>query len=138
MKLNASKRRLALKFVKFGLVGVSGIAVNMGVLWFLTELIGLDYLVSSVIAIFLSILNNFIWNDRWTWRERRLPGIRAFLIRFLKFSLVSCITAYVGNWGILYSLTRFLNVHYLVANLIGIAAASILNFIFNHFWTFRI
>jgi dolichol-phosphate mannosyltransferase len=138
MRLNPSKKILAIKFVKFGLVGLSGIAVNMGVLWLLTERIGLYYLVSSVIAIFLSIMNNFLWNDRWTWRERRLPGIRAFWIRFLKFSLVSCVTAYGGNWGILYVLTRFLNVHYLIANLIGIAAAAVLNFIINHIWTFRI
>ena len=137
MRLKSSKRNLIIKFLKFGLVGISGIAVNMGMLWLLTELAGLYYLISSLIAIFLSILNNFIWNDRWTWHDRRSPGFRAFWTRFLKFSLVSCVTAYGGNWGILYCLTRFLNVHYLIANLTGIAAASVLNFIFNHIWTFR-
>ena len=39
------------RFVKFGIVGGSGVLVNMGLLWLFTEVVGLFYIISSVLAI---------------------------------------------------------------------------------------
>lgn len=125
------------RFVKFGIVGGSGIFVNMGGLWFFTEVVGLYYLISSVLAIALAMISNFIWNDLWTWRDRGEPGVKAYLTRMAKFILVSSIAAYIGNLGILWILTHFFHVYYLISNLIGIAVGTILNYSVNNFWTFR-
>lgn len=125
------------RFVKFGIVGGSGIFVNMGGLWFFTEVVGFYYLISSVLAIALAMISNFIWNDLWTWRDRGEPGIRAYLTRMAKFILVSSIAAYIGNLGILWLLTHFFHVYYLISNLIGIAVGTILNYYANNFWTFK-
>ncbi|MDZ7400914.1 MAG: GtrA family protein [candidate division KSB1 bacterium] len=125
------------RFAKFGIVGGSGIFVNMGGLWFFTEVVGLYYLISSVLAIALAMISNFIWNDLWTWRDRGEPGVRAYLTRMAKFILVSSIAAYIGNLGILWVLTHFFHVYYLISNLIGIAVGTILNYSVNNFWTFR-
>jgi dolichol-phosphate mannosyltransferase len=57
------------KLLKFGMVGISGILVNMGVLYYLKEYAGFYYLAASFFAIELSILNNFLWNDLWTFRS---------------------------------------------------------------------
>jgi dolichol-phosphate mannosyltransferase len=126
-----------IRFFKFGLVGISGVLVNMGMLWFLKSICGFPLLISSAIAIALSIFNNFMWNDLWTWKDHRRTGFRPAMIRFLKFCLVSCLATYVVNFLILWSFTRFLNMNYLAANMIGIAAGSIINFILNHTWTFN-
>lgn len=125
------------RFVKFGIVGGSGIFVNMGGLWFFTEVVGFYYLISSVLAIALAMISNFIWNDLWTWRDRGEPGVKAYLTRMAKFILVSSIAAYIGNLGILWILTHFFHVYYLISNLIGIAVGTILNYSVNNFWTFR-
>lgn len=125
------------RFIKFGIVGGSGIFVNMGGLWFFTEVVGLYYLISSVLAIALAMISNFIWNDLWTWRDRGEPGVRAYLTRMAKFILVSSIAAYIGNLGILWVLTHFFHVYYLISNLIGIAVGTMLNYSVNNFWTFR-
>ena len=125
------------RFIKFGIVGGSGIFVNMGLLWFFTEVIGFYYLVSSVLAIALAMINNFIWNDLWTWRDRRTPGSKAYFIRMAKFITVSSIAAYVGNLGVLWILTHFFHLYYMISNLFGIAVGTVMNYSVNNFWTFK-
>ena len=126
-----------MRFIKFGIVGGSGIFVNMGFLWFFTDVVGLYYLLSSVLAIALAMINNFIWNDLWTWRDRGEPGVRAYLNRMAKFIVVSSIAGYIGNLGVLWILTHFFYLHYLISNLFGIAVGTILNYWLNNFWTFK-
>lgn len=125
------------RFIKFGIVGGSGILVNMGGLWFFTEVVGIYYLISSVLAIGLAMISNFVWNDLWTWRDRGEPGVKAYLTRMAKFIVVSSIAAYIGNLGILWILTHFFHIYYLISNLIGIAVGTMLNYSANNFWTFR-
>jgi len=126
-----------IRFIKFGIVGGSGILVNMGFLWFFTEMVGLYYLISSVLAIALAMISNFIWNDLWTWGDRGEPGVKAYLSRMAKFILVSSIAAYIGNLGVLWILTHYFHIYYLISNLIGIAVGTILNYSVNNFWTFK-
>jgi len=125
-----------LRFIKFCLVGASGILVNMGLLWLLTELAGLFYLLSAAISIETSIITNFILNDRFTFPDRRSPGAGHFLRRLLKFNIVSL--AGLGiNLGVLWLLTSVLGIYYLLSNLCGIAAATLWNYLANIGWTWR-
>lgn len=78
-----------LRFIKFCMVGLSGVLVNMGLLWLLTELAGLIYLFSAAISIESSIISNFILNNIFTFHDRRSPGVKSTLKRLLKFNLVS-------------------------------------------------
>jgi putative flippase GtrA len=126
-----------IRFLKFSVVGGSGVLVNMVCLWFFTDVVGLFYLVSSVIAISIAMINNFIWNDLWTWKDRGEAGHRAYIIRLVKFILISSLAGYGGNLGILWLLTHHLNFNYLIANLIGIGIGTIINFLLNHLWTFK-
>ena len=48
------------RFARYCLVGISGVLVNLGILTLFTEIIGLFYAVSAIIAIEASIINNFI------------------------------------------------------------------------------
>jgi len=126
-----------IRFIKFGIVGGSGILVNMGFLWFFTEICGLYYLISSILSIALAMISNFIWNDLWTWRDRREPGVKAYFLRMAKFITVSSIAGYVGNLGILWILTHFFHLYYLISNMFGIAVGTVLNYSFNNLWTFK-
>ena len=56
-------------FIKFGAVGGSGVIVNLGALALLRSL-GLGDNLASAIAIEISILSNFVLNERWTFRDR--------------------------------------------------------------------
>ena len=125
------------RFIKFGIVGGSGLVVNISFLWLFTEIFGFYYIISSVFAISLAMINNFIWNDLWTWRGRGEPGKRAFFIRLLKFCLVASLAGYGGNLGILWILTHYFHVHYMISNLFGMAVGTFINYFLNHYWTFK-
>jgi len=125
-----------IRFIKFCLVGLSGVLVNEGLLWLLTESFGLFYMVSAAIGIETAILTNFILNEIWTFRDRRSPGAKSVLGRGLKFNLVS-IGGLGINVAILWAFTEFVGVSYLVSNLIGIAGATMWNFTVNTLWTWR-
>ena len=115
---------------KFGLVGLSGIVINMGVLWYLTEFVGFYYLVSSLFAIELSILNNFVWNEFWTFKGIRQHQLSSRWHRIISFHVVSA-GGLVINMGVLYFLTSIVGVFYLTSNLIGIMVGFGWNFLLN-------
>ena len=125
-----------LRFVKFCLVGLSGVLVNVGLLWLLTEFAGLFYLVSAAISIETSIISNFALNDYFTFSDRRLPGVKSFLGRLLKFNLVS-LAGLAINMGVLGLLTQIFGIYYLLSNLCGIAVAILWNYLVNTWWTWR-
>ena len=126
----------AMRFLKFGLVGLSGVLVNEGLLWLLTENFGLYYLLSAAIAVETAIVTNFILNDIWTFRDRRTPGNKSLLGRGLKFNLVS-LGGLGINIAILWTITEVVGISYIISNLIGIAGATLWNFTINTLWTWR-
>jgi len=131
-----SRRRELLRLGKFCLVGGSGVLVNMGLLWILTEFAGIFYLLSAAIGIETSIISNFILNDSFTFSDRRLPGFKNRLKRLLKFNSVSL--AGLGiNMAMLWFLTNVVGLNYLIANLCGIALAILWNYFVNLLWTWR-
>jgi dolichol-phosphate mannosyltransferase len=126
-----------LRLIKFGVVGGSGFIVNMCFLWLFTEIFGIYYIVSSVLAIAFAMINNFIWNDIWTWRGKGEPGVKPFFVRLLKFCLVASLAGYVGNLGILWILTHFFGLFYMISNVFGIAVGTLVNYFLNNYWTFK-
>jgi dolichol-phosphate mannosyltransferase len=130
-------RRLAdaRRLFRFAVVGTSGVGVNALCLWLLTEVGRLHYLVSSPIAIELSILSNFALNDRWTFRHAR--DAAAWPTRLGRFHVTAAGGAAI-NWGTIVVLARLAGlVHYQVANLVGIAVAFLWNYTLNVRWTWR-
>lgn len=125
------------RFLKFGMVGTSGVFVNMGGYWAFTRLFHIHYLIASPLAIELSIFNNFFWNDRWTWHDRQAASWRIWLKRLLQFMLISNLTAFGIQYGILILLTRVFHLYDMLAVAIGIGVAMFVNFGVNHWWVFR-
>ena len=124
------------RLIKFGLVGSSGVIVNMGFFYLFNELFLIIYQISSLIAIEISIINNFIWNNLWTWKDRATDNTKKQKIRFLKYNLISWISASL-SYGILLASVEILGWNKYVGNLTGILCGMGFNFILNHFWTFK-
>lgn len=125
------------RIFKFGTVGISGVFVNSGLLIIFTELLKVDYRISSITAIEISILNNFLWNSLWTWKDKKTSGRRNSIQRLLKFHTSCIFTAFFINFGLLMLLTEIFHVPYWYSNLVGIAIGSIINYITSHFWVFH-
>lgn len=129
------------RFIKFAIVGGSGVVVNMGVLWasknYVFDALPHQTAVAwaGFLAIAISIVTNFLLNDAWTWGDRRQSGAAAFFSRFLKYVLVASIAGVV-QWLVLTGLVH-VGVHYLLANMVGIGAGIVINYCANNWWTFR-
>ena len=82
------------RFLKFGFVGAAGVVVNLGFLFLFADVLELHANVASGLAIEISIINNFLLNDRWTFVDRR-HSESPFRRRFLHFHAVSLVGAIV-------------------------------------------
>jgi dolichol-phosphate mannosyltransferase len=122
------------RFLKFIAVGLSGVVVNEGVLWLLTEFASLPYYVSAIFGIEASIITNFVLNDTFTFTDRRAG--QSFLSRLLKFNL-TCLAGAGIQYGLLLLFTSVAGVPYLISNLIGIIVAFLWNYFVNSLWTWR-
>jgi dolichol-phosphate mannosyltransferase len=129
-----NRGRESLRFGKFLLVGGSGVLVNEGILWLLTAFASLPYYISALFGIEASIISNFVFNDYFTFADRRTG--QSFLRRLLKFN-VTCLAGAGIQYGLLLLFTSVFNVHYLLSNLIGIAVATLWNYFINLLWTWR-
>ncbi|KGF73107.1 sulfonate ABC transporter permease [Neosynechococcus sphagnicola sy1] len=119
------------QFLRFGLVGLSGVVVDMVVLYLLHDAstLGLGLTRSKILAAEVAIINNFFWNDAWTFADvaqQQRGGVARFR-RFLKFNAV-CLVGLVLNVLLLNLLFNQLQLHYLLANLIAIAVVTLWNF----------
>jgi dolichol-phosphate mannosyltransferase len=61
-----------IRLLKFNLVSLIGLGIHEAVLTFFTEVTGLFYILSAIIAIFCALIWNFFANVKWTWRSRQL------------------------------------------------------------------
>jgi dolichol-phosphate mannosyltransferase len=103
--------------------------VNSLALLLLFQWVHLPLVIASVLSTEMAIVNNFCWNDRWTFGRTQLC-----IKRFAKFNLVS-LAGLVITTGTLWLLVRHLGYYYLTANLLGIALATAWNFVANSLWT---
>jgi len=124
------------RFVRYCFVGATGVAVNMGVLWALKSSHTLGTLRGGAVAVWLAMVNNFLWNEVWTFRDRsRLhPCLRERLARFVSFYLV-CGVGAVIHLGLLWALAIKLGWHYLLANAMAIVMVTLWNYGLNTTWT---
>ena len=116
------------RWLAFNAVGTMGVAVQLAVLLSLTEALGLNYLVATVLAVESAILHNFVWHEHWTWRDRG-PGIHGRWTRLAWFNLVTGALSISGNLVLTALYVNTLGVHYAIANLMAVATCSLLTFV---------
>ena len=102
----------------FGLVGLSGIAVNQLLMWGLVEGGHVNYLIAAVLASVGSTTSNFFLTEFWVFRSRRRPGVGR---RYLGFVALTAVTTPV-RLPILFVLTSVLGLHYLISNLVALGS----------------
>jgi len=121
--------------VKFMIVGFTGLIVNIGFLFFLTERVGLYYLLSGLVGIEASILSNYFLNDLWTFGDIK-DNKYSRVSRLVRFHAVSA-TGILINLSTLYLLTTMWGIYYIIAEIVGIALAFTWNFLINRKYTWQ-
>ena len=122
------------RLIRYGLVGLSGMLVDMAILYLLSTQLGWGLTRSKIIAAEVAIISNFFWNDAWTFADLsyRQKGWNARFKRLLKFNTICLIGLVLGVLllNIFYNLVFQHNLEY-VANLIAISLVALWNFWIN-------
>lgn len=119
------------RYARFGLVGVTGICVDMLVLFILCDpkMLGLNLSFSKAVAAEIALLNNFFWNELWTFRD--ISAIqnswRSRFFRLVKFNLI-CLAG-IGISILLLNLqVRLISMNVYISNFIAVFIVSFWNF----------
>lgn len=119
------------RFLRFGLVGGLGVVVNTLILSFLVGEGGWNHLAAAGVATELTILFNFVLNDSWTFRGTKAAAVWGW--RAARYNAVG-FGGLLLSLGVMGVLTLGFGIHYLIANLIAIAAVTAWNYALNlHF-----
>ena len=114
-----------LRLARFILVGISGLLVNALVLAFVTEALGVFYLLSAIVATQASTLWNFGLSEAWVFHRAHDPRGR---LRRLSLFLVMNNAAFGLRGPMIVVLTSLLGIHYLASNLISLIALLVLRY----------
>ncbi len=77
------------RILRFAVVGLSGVPVNLGMLWLFSDILGWSLWVASPLAIEISIIWNFFLNDTWTFSDRKAEASVGFVKRLYRYNGVS-------------------------------------------------
>ncbi|MFK8184688.1 MAG: glycosyltransferase [Phormidesmis sp.] len=129
------------RFLRYGIVGFSGVFVDMILFYLFTDVVGIGLSFSKFLAAEVAIVNNFLWNDAWTFADltQRQRSHRARVKRLLKFNII-CFTGLVLDVFLLLIFYKFVfsgSLKY-VANLIAIILVATWNFWLNVKLSWRI
>jgi putative flippase GtrA len=125
--MSASRNNWA-RWLKFNAVGALGICIQLAVLAPLQSGLGMNYLLATGLAVEVTVLHNFFWHERFTWPDRKT---RDWFVRLLKFNLTTGFFSVAGNVAFIKLLVGTAGLNYLFANVISIAACSVINFFLN-------
>jgi putative flippase GtrA len=124
-------RRGVRQFVKFGIVGASGLIVNFFIAHLLQRETSLSGFMDFAIGFMAGGVSNYVLNRIWTFRSTRNPWLEG--VQFLTVSLIA-----LGLGKIVFALADRYGFHHfsttwLIATLCGI----FVNFFLNKYWTFK-
>ncbi len=120
---------LPLRFLKYGLIGVSGFCVATAVIFFCEHWISLAQVYTIALSIEVSIITNFFLNNYWTFRTQRLQGVVKILQGILTFH-ATCLSGAFINQAITTKVMSFgFDIYF--SNFFGYFIAAIWNYMIN-------
>ncbi|MCK5511108.1 GtrA family protein [Candidatus Parcubacteria bacterium] len=128
-------RELAIKYkiyIKYVISGCTGAFVNLATLFILTEFVHVYYLLSAIVAFFVSLAVGFNLQKRWTFRDNNKKVFKQVALYFVITGANLLI-----NMVLLYFLVEKLNVWYMLAQVVIYGSLSIFSFISYKFLVFR-
>jgi putative flippase GtrA len=120
------------KFLKFGVVGLTGVLVDFGITFLLKEKVKIHKYVANACGFMTAASSNYILNRVWTFQSND-PHV---MIEYSKFIFISVIGLGINSF-ILWLLVSKYNKHFYVSKLFAIAITTIWNFAANLYFTFH-
>ena len=121
-----------MKFLKFGVVGFSGVFVDFGITYITKEKLGVQKYLANAIGFITAASTNYFFNRIWTF-ESTNPKV---MVEYTEFFLISLIGLGI-NTLVLWLLVSKLKMNFYVAKIFAIAFVTVWNFLANAFITFN-
>ncbi len=124
--------RFNLQFVRYGMVGASGVGVHFLTLYLLHVVLGLRYPVSLVAAIETAMISNYVLNNQWTFKDRRFLGWMWWkgLIKYNLACLLGSAFNFVVGW---YLVDK--GIPWVFASVLGVWVGMSWNYLSNRLFT---
>jgi putative flippase GtrA len=119
----------------FVVVGAIGFVIQLAALALMTMAAGWPYGPATAIAVELAVLHNFLWHERWTWRDRTVSREGTFG-RFVKFQISNGFTSLVGNLVLMAVCVEVFALNAVAANVVCVVVMSLANFLMADRWVF--
>lgn len=119
------------KFLKFSLVGAASVVLNLTCFYFFVDVIGLNYLLTTVFAFFLVNLFGFYVNKNYSFVDSN----QKYFSQVIRYYIIMAANL-VLNGILMYLFVSVLRVHYLLSSLILSALFFFGNFVLHLKWTF--
>jgi putative flippase GtrA len=116
-------------------VGAIGFVLQLSSLALMTMVADWPYQLATALAVELAVVHNFVWHERWTWRERteRQSGL---FKRFVRYQITTGATSLAGNLLFTVWLVERAGVPPLAGNVAAVGAMSVANFLLYDRWVF--
>lgn len=125
------------RWLKFNGAGLLGVGVQTTALAVLGHA-GVAYLVATVLAVECAVLHNFLWHERWTWRQRARSEPHRWMQRLMRFHLANGLISLCGNVLLMAWLVGVLGGPLVLSNLIAICICATANFVAGDRFVFRL
>lgn len=123
--LSGQSDNAMIQFIRYGFVGGIAFLADFGMLYILTDKVGLYYLLSATIAFMCGLLVNYALSIKWVFNQRRMSSRR---VEFLVFTIIGIIGVCINNL-IIWLGVEFIGIHYLWSKIIAAAVVLLWNFI---------
>lgn len=120
-----------LKFLKYGVVGCSGLIIDFSVTWLFKEKLKIHKYISSSLGFVVATGTNYLLNRYWTFDSHDPASI----IQFGKFFIVAIVGLVLSN-AIIYLLHDRMKFNFYLAKACAIGIVSLWNFFANYLYTF--
>ena len=117
--------KLVQQFMKFGVVGVIAFVIDYGLMVALTELAGVNYLISATISFTVSVVFNYLASMRYVFTHKQGLSRRREFVIFVVLSVIG-----LGVNDLLMWLgSSVLGVSYLIVKIVATAIVMVYNFV---------
>lgn len=118
--------------IKYGVVGLGNTLITAAVIWVMMKVFGASDVASNITGYVAGLINSFIWNKQWTFKSTA-----GWWSSALKFGGAFAV-CYLLQLGFLLYLNRTLTIDPYYNQLIAMAFYTVVNFIMNKFYTFKV
>lgn len=118
-------KKLGEQILKFGFVGGTAFLIDYGVLYLLTEFLGIHYLISSMLSFTASVIYNYILSISWVFETKKGRSKKHEFLVFLVLSVIG-----LGiNQAIMWLAVEQLHIYYMLSKIGATAIVMVYNFI---------